>query len=251
MTSSGFVLIGVPVKNCARYISQAVDQILKLTYPKDLITIVFLESDSDDDTWIFLNGGIKPRLDVAGYRAVHVVKRDFDFKLPHSSRHVPDIQRERGRVIGEARQSIIDWFLKDNEFVFWIDADLETIPCDYINSMIALNVDLAAPVVITPNGEAYALGSYLVIDGKKLNRVELAALYPDLNLIPLDRCDAWFIRREVFDEDVNTHNVKDKYELLVFSDRAKAKGFKVWLASKIVVIHQDIPSLEKLEKSKV
>jgi glycosyltransferase involved in cell wall biosynthesis len=249
-----FVLIGVPVKNCAKYLAVTVDQITALSYPKNLITLVFLEGDSSDDSWKFLNTKIKLKLNRYKYRSVKIVKQDFGFRLPHTSRHLAKVQPERGRILGEVRGFIIDNYLADNEYVCWFDADLEKIPSDYIEYMIYLNKTLhahiIAPVVITKDGKVYVLGTNTAINGKLLHTVEIRNLCPYRDLVIVDQCEPWFISRKVFDAGVTSHDIKNGLELIVFANRAHEQGFTRYLTPRVVVTHQSIFGLENWSESK-
>jgi len=73
----GYVLILTPVKNASPFLETYFSALSKLSYPRELISLGFLESDSRDDTY----ERVKQRADELDplYRRVGVWKRDFGF----------------------------------------------------------------------------------------------------------------------------------------------------------------------------
>ena len=120
------VLIGIPVKNCAVYLEGLTTQLCNLTYPHHLMEVVFIENDSEDKSYEML-WQVCERLRAAGFGAVHLEKRDQGFKLRHENRHINEVQVPRLKALRAVRQHIVNTYLKYQEFVFWIDAEIGVI----------------------------------------------------------------------------------------------------------------------------
>jgi len=71
MRGEGYVLILTPLKNASRFLETYFSALSKLSYPRGLISLGFLESDSRDDTYgrHRLPGG--RRGEAAGHREGH------------------------------------------------------------------------------------------------------------------------------------------------------------------------------------
>lgn len=136
------VLIGTPVKNSKPYLETYAHQLVRLDYPKEKITIVIIENDSEDKTWEFLNQKIAPFLKKFPYRAVHLEKRDLGFHLSHFSRHRKETYIKRQECIDRTRQHIIDKYLKDNNYILWFDSDFEQVMPQALNIAISYNADV-------------------------------------------------------------------------------------------------------------
>jgi hypothetical protein len=149
------VLILTPLKDAERWLPTYLDLLYGLSYPRHLISLGFLESDSSDDTF----GAIRraqPRLDLQFRRAL-IWKRDFGYRIPEGmDRHTEEIQVERRQVLARSRNHLLFHALDDEDWVLWMDVDLVEYPADIIQQLLAIGRDIVQPhCVIEYGGPTY------------------------------------------------------------------------------------------------
>jgi hypothetical protein len=127
---------------------------------------------------------------------------------------------------------VVDKFLKDNDYLFWVDVDFEYIPPDIINALLKFNVDIVSPPLYLRDGSLYDLSTSR--DGKTLKDL------PDEELLEVDHINAVaLISRRVFERGVNYIDLIDSHDQEggIFSQVAIAKGFKLYSATRCRIIH--------------
>jgi glycosyltransferase involved in cell wall biosynthesis len=92
------VTLGVCVRNCERYIGEAIESILNQDYPHSLMELVFVDGDSEDSTRTIVEGSIS--------------KSDIKAK----------ILRDSGRGLGYARNMVVA--NAGGDFILWVDGDM-------------------------------------------------------------------------------------------------------------------------------
>ena len=138
------VLILTPAKDAVRPLVGYFAALAKLSYPRELTSLGFLESDSRDGTHELL-AWHAARLS-GQYRKVGVWKRDFGFQLPPQvPRWSPELQVERRAVIARSRNHLLSRALGDEDWVLWIDADVIGYPADVIQRLLAAGRDIVHP----------------------------------------------------------------------------------------------------------
>lgn len=242
------VLIGIPVKNCGAWLENTVHQIINLNYYKENVSIVFIENDSDDYSMTVIEYCVNKLLSKYGYRSVKYEKKDIGFKLPHQSRHDFRHMVNRMNSLKIIRNHIVDNYLLDNDFIWWVDADYRLIPFNFLRDAVQLDVDFVMPRVEV-DGKNYDGETCVFIDNKKVYINELAKLYnDDFYEMDLVEC-ASLVSRKVFDFGLRYDSgyVIDKdgkeyfyQEGPFFSHKAKLAGFKLYASLKHVIVHQDI-----------
>lgn len=147
------ILILTPLKNSASYLPAYFTNLARLSYPKHLISLAFLVSDSTDSTFLSLKNiasslaehGIGPKREK--YRSITVLRRDFHFELASSFRHAYESQPVRRSFLARARNYLLTTALDaDHEWVLWLDSDVVRYDPMILRDLIALDKD-----VITPN----------------------------------------------------------------------------------------------------
>jgi glycosyltransferase involved in cell wall biosynthesis len=136
------VLILVPVKDAAPYLPGLWSNLKSLTYPHGKISLAFLESDSLDGTyeWIEENlAGLK-----AEFARVELYKQDYSYRtsLP---RWEPGQQRQRRSILAKSRNRLLSRALQAEDWVLWIDADVASWPEDIIEQLLAAGVEIITP----------------------------------------------------------------------------------------------------------
>ncbi|XP_064623936.1 uncharacterized protein LOC135485609 [Lineus longissimus] len=122
-----------------------------LTYPKSLISVVFGEEKSIDNTvnitYAMLNEMVRD------YRRVGIhslqVNSGFTTNTAESHhanyKHSMEMQYERRRHIALARNVLLSHGLKDEDWVLWLDSDIEWVPNDLIEHMLWAKKDILVP----------------------------------------------------------------------------------------------------------
>lgn len=187
------VVLAIPVKNCGKYIDNLMHQIAMLDYPRENISIAIVENDSDDDTWARVQR-FADQERLSDYREVSIEKRDTGFKLPHHSRHVEEIQQERLNVLANMRQYMVDAYLRDNDYLWWIDADCIFIPQNALKELLRPEHDIVVPILVMPGGSLYDHTTIrFEVDGGASKVPDLVAENPDADFIRVDLANAPFL----------------------------------------------------------
>jgi len=140
----GNVLILTPVKNASAFLDTYFAALSKLSYPPELISLGFLESDSHDETYELI-AAETARLS-GQYRRVGLWQRDFGFELPEDRpRWAPEFQPERRAALARSRNHLLSRALADEDWVLWLDVDVIDYPADIIERLLATGKDIVHP----------------------------------------------------------------------------------------------------------
>jgi hypothetical protein len=184
MRGEGYVLILTPLKDASRFLETYLSALSKLSYPHELISLGFLESDSRDDTYELI---VRHAARLSGcYRRVGVWKRDFGFQLPAGvPRWSPRWQLERRTVLARSRNHLLSRALADEEWVLWIDADVIDYPADVVERLLAAGKDIVHPHCIIKRGDGpgrtFDLNAW-----RDRGRLHMSELRAEGDLVPLD-----------------------------------------------------------------
>jgi len=175
------VLILTPVKDAADCLDDYCRRLRQLTYPRALISLGFLESDSSDSTFQDLRRRL-PALR-AEFRRVGLWKRDFGYRVPSAlPRWAPAIQVERRRVLAKSRNHLLFRALDDEAWVLWLDVDVVEYPPDLIERLLATGKDLVQPhCVLDHGGPTFDLNGW-----RDHGRLHLDDLRAEGKLVELD-----------------------------------------------------------------
>ncbi|HYH19205.1 MAG TPA: glycosyltransferase [Azospirillum sp.] len=156
------VLVLTPVKNARRHLPAFLAMLERLDYPRDRLSLGFLEGDSDDGSRAFLETEL-PRLRGL-FRRVALERHDFGFRLD-GPRWAPEVQRARRAVIARARNRLLQAALADEDWVLWVDADVLDAPPDAVRRLLAAGRDIVVPhCVLDPGGPTFNLNSFQITD---------------------------------------------------------------------------------------
>lgn len=150
------VLILTPVKNAADCIPAYCAGVAHLSYPHALISLGFLESDSDDGTYATLRRHL-PTLRAAVFRRIGLWQRHFGYRIP-ATLHRGDtaIQRERRAVLARSRNHLLFHALDDEDWVLWLDVDVLAYPSNLIERLLETGKDIVQPhCVLEPGGPTF------------------------------------------------------------------------------------------------
>jgi hypothetical protein len=145
------VLILTPMKDSARHLRTYFDGILRLTYPRELLSFAILESDSADDTHALLATHMAEIGTL--FRRAELHKRDFGYRLPPGTpRYADHVQVERRSVLAKSRNHLLFRALGDEAWVLWLDSDVTEYPPDVIEQLLAAGKDVVHPNCVLEHG---------------------------------------------------------------------------------------------------
>jgi cellulose synthase/poly-beta-1,6-N-acetylglucosamine synthase-like glycosyltransferase len=140
------VLILTPLKNAEPYLKRYFELIDDMTYPKHLITVAFLVSDTTDNTVKVIRRKADELLNKKGYHAIRIYEKDFQFQLPEDKRHQFQLQPLRRSYMARSRNYLLTAALRNHHsWVLWLDADVIHYPPTILEDLQSLNVDVVVP----------------------------------------------------------------------------------------------------------
>jgi glycosyltransferase involved in cell wall biosynthesis len=153
------VLILTPVKNAVEFLPKYLENVLKLSYPHNKISLGFLESDSSDGTFDWLQENL-PKVSQK-FRHVHLFRRDFHFNHYPLPRWEFRIQFNRRSVLAKSRNMLLHQALRDENWVLWLDVDVAEYPIDVIQQLLQTGKDIVVPnCVVEPGGKTFDLNTF-------------------------------------------------------------------------------------------
>jgi hypothetical protein len=175
------VLILTPVKDAARELPDYARRLATLTYPHDRIAVGLLESDSRDETYALLQRDLRRAL--RSFRAVGIWKRDFGYRIPPGvPRWEFGIQEQRRSVLARSRNHLLSRALRDEEWVLWLDVDVDDFPADLIERLLATGKSIVQPhFVLTYGGKTFDTNAW-----RDRGRLHMDALRDEGDLVELD-----------------------------------------------------------------
>jgi hypothetical protein len=158
--SDGKILILTPVKNAAPMLDTYAGNLERLTYPRELLSLGVLESDSQDGSWDLINS-MAGRF-VERFRRVVTVKRDYGFQMPADTpRWHPAFQLARRNVLARSRNQLLSRALTDEDWVLWLDVDVVYYPVDLIERLLGAGCDIVHPHCVRQlGGETFDLNAW-------------------------------------------------------------------------------------------
>ncbi|KAI9483849.1 MAG: Anp1-domain-containing protein [Benjaminiella poitrasii] len=125
------VLILTPLKNAARYLPRYFELIDSLTYPKHLLSLAFLVSDTTDETVRILQDRAEGLLNRPHdrYGDIAIFEKDFHFELSEEERHRFELQPLRRSFMARSRNYLLTAALReDHAWVLWLHVDVVRYP---------------------------------------------------------------------------------------------------------------------------
>lgn len=156
------ILILTPVKNAGAHLSRFFELLRNTSYPPSLLSLGVLDSDSDDRpdqrTLMALGneqiaaaaaGGVGLSGTLAtllvegsrlvaenGWRRVAIARHNFGYALARDARHGIEVQAERRAILARSRNHLLSLALRDEDWVLWLDVDLQWYPSDAIERLL-------------------------------------------------------------------------------------------------------------------
>jgi GT2 family glycosyltransferase len=181
MTYSDHVLILTPAKNAARHLDTYVHGVLSLTYPRDLLSLAILESDSTDGSYELFAQRIRELDTIFRKAALH--KKDFGYQLPQDQpRYAHHLQLQRRSVLAKSRNHLLFRALDDEAWVLWLDVDVIEYPPDILEQLLETAKDIVQPnCVYEYGGQSFDLNAW-----REHGALHLHDLRSEGELVPLD-----------------------------------------------------------------
>lgn len=178
---SARVLILTPLKDAADCVENFCRLLDHLTYPRELTSIGFLESDSRDGTFEVFRQAL-PRF-AMGRRRARIWKHDYGFQLPPGvPRWAPPFQLARRGILSKGRNRLLSKALEDEDWVLWIDVDVILSPADIIETFLETERDLVHPHCLhADRDETFDLNAW-----RDQGRLHLGDLASEGDLVRLD-----------------------------------------------------------------
>ena len=156
------IMIAVPVKNAAAFIPTFVHNVLRLSYPQHLLSVTFLSSDSNDGTEAAL---IQTKQSLDPYVAdVRLFVQDFGYHS-RKPRYRRTQQLVRRSILARSRNLLLQRGLRDEDWVLWIDVDVQWWPKNVLECLLAEDQQIIVPNCLTPDGRPFDLNSFRIQDG--------------------------------------------------------------------------------------
>lgn len=151
------VLILTPVKNARPHLRTYFTLLNRLDPAAARMSIGFLESDSSDgsyDTLVAASTGLHRM-----FERVTLLRQDYGFH-PAGARYARDIQRRRREILARSRNRLLTGALRDEDWVLWLDADLQDYPPDLVGRMLAAGRDIVTPYCVKTDGTPFDLNTF-------------------------------------------------------------------------------------------
>jgi Anp1 len=152
------VLILTPMKSAERHLESYFAGLKRLTYPRHLLSLGILESDSKDNTY----AAVERRLAAEDFRRKTLVKKDFGFQMPENiPRYTAVYQATRRAILARSRNNLLFRALHDEEWVLWLDVDVVKYPEEILEQLISFDRDIVHPHCVTePGGPTFDLNAW-------------------------------------------------------------------------------------------
>ncbi|KAI9316641.1 Anp1-domain-containing protein [Dichotomocladium elegans] len=267
------VLILTPLKNAQQYLPRYFELLDRMTYPKHLISLAFLVSDTTDDTVQILQEQASVLLNRWGhdhrYHDISIYKKDFAFDLPEDKRHTFELQPLRRSFMARSRNYLLSAALKDDHaWVLWLDADLVEYPPTILEDLMSVDVDVVVPNCLRETEDRSFWGydknnwqeterslelqkdldpDYVLLEGyyefltHRYLMVDMPTHHDRLEKVPLDGVGATFtlVKAHVHREGANfpAFVYKHQVETEGFAKMAKSMGFGVYGLPSYLIYH--------------
>jgi len=139
------VLVATPLKNAEPRLGGFAAALRRLTYPKSLLSVAFLVSDSTDQTALVARQLARDVL--WDFADVQVYEQDFHYEAP-ADRHSFAAQAARRKVLARSRNALLLSALTQDLFaVLWLDADVVHFPETFVQDLLSVGKPVVAPHV--------------------------------------------------------------------------------------------------------
>ena len=267
------VLIVTPLKNAEAYLPRYFELIDKMSYPKNLITVAFLVSDTTDGTVDMLKRKadefLNRRDPSQRYHEVAIYEKDFNFQLPEDKRHTFELQPLRRSFMARSRNYLLTAALREyHSWVLWLDVDVVNYPESILEDLQSADVDIIVPNCLLQTDDNSFWGydknnwqetdrsmeiqkdldpDYVLLEGYyefltgRYHMVDMPTHHDKMEKVPLDGVGATFtlVKAHVHREGANfpAFPYAHAVETEGFAKIAKAMGFGVYGLPSYLIHH--------------
>ena len=235
------VMINILLKNSVQYFDKLMDNVSKLMYPKSKISLVFLENDSEDDTYTLVRKRASDVMCHSGYKRMRIDRVPLGFKLLPTERHLDSKQSERLSALKKLRNHVNKEMYLGEDYVWNLDHDFIFMDKWLLNKMVSANKDVLMVPVTLQDKSIYDLGTGILTDEKKFLLIpDVIKANPGKELIRITVCGAaCFFRGSLIGKGVSYSSLDNlEQEGVSFSMSARSLGAEIWLLAKENIIHQ-------------
>jgi len=208
------VLIATPLRNEEQNLPRFFSLLENLDYSIDLLSFAFLEGDSTDNTY----------------------EKLLEWKNSHPNLKIwlkkLDLGMEKTKFerLAISRNVIVDELLKDEDYVFWVDTDIETLPSNTLERLIEDNKDIVAPLAVygEPPRSLYYLGKT-----ERPNVEEIEREMVEVGFVGI----CFLVKKQVYEAHVRCSILKTHGETVTFCQNVAQKGFLSYVDTTIRVKH--------------
>lgn len=256
------ILILSPVKDVEDVLPRYFKNLDQIDYDKKLISLGFLEGDSEDGTYEYIKNKL-PELEKK-YRRVILLQKNFaKTRIDEWERHRFSLQKERRSIMAKSRNYLLFNALSDEDWVFWLDSDLYSYKPDIIRVLLATGKDVVIPNCLSIRGGTYDSNNWQETDKSReliktlqeddvlfegyseisSGRKHLGELLNQDWIIPLDGvgATALFVKADIHREGAIFPPIPFKHQLESegFAKMATDMGYKLWGLTNYSVIHEE------------
>ncbi|GAA5863146.1 hypothetical protein JCM3774_001436 [Rhodotorula dairenensis] len=143
------LLILTPLKDASPWLDEYFENLARLNYPPNLVSLAFLVSDTTDDTVAKLHRRARrlAKLPKAQrYDSITILEKDFHFNLGSEVRHGFEGQPVRRSFIAKARNWLLTAALRwDHAWVLWLDVDVVRYDPNILSDLMSIDKDVVVP----------------------------------------------------------------------------------------------------------
>ncbi|KAG0167141.1 hypothetical protein DFQ28_007266 [Apophysomyces sp. BC1034] len=267
------VLILTPLKNAEVYLPRYFELVDRMSYPKHLISMAFLVSDTNDRTVEILRAKADEFMNRQDprqrYHHIAIYEKDFNFALPEDKRHTFELQPLRRSYMARSRNYLLTAALREEHaWVLWLDVDVIEYPSTILEDLQSVDVDVVVPNCLRETEDNSFWGydknnwqetdaslemqkdldpEYVLLEGyyefltNRYLMVDMPTHLGQLNKVPLDGVGATFtlVKAQVHREGANfpPYAFQHQVETEGFAKMAKAMGFGVYGLPGYLIYH--------------
>lgn len=146
------VVIMTPISNTENHLANYFNNICRLTYPHHLISIALLEDSSHDNTYRMAKNSLEMLQNYFDKVSLHKSKDSLPYRQPFS-KHEVGWQYMRRRHLAKSRNLLLSLGLVNETWVLWMDSDVQYIPPDIIQQLLAAEKDIVVPSCMFKSGK--------------------------------------------------------------------------------------------------
>jgi len=216
------VLIGVMVKNAERWLPHTFELLEKLSYPRELMRIIFEYATSSDRTLEMIKDFIKK-----GTMKAEVYQEPYDINL-----------RKYGDGFSAAIFNDFQNMMEEDYFLLF-DTDLADIPSDLIQQLMSVDGDFVGPFIWAENYDHYYDTWIARIGNVRLHPYCPAGIGTRVPF-EIDAIGTVYLAKK---EAFKYTPVGNPYPHLQICNNARRSGFRILLCPNIEVFHIDVAKL--------